>query len=125
VTLRIRVCRDCCCGTPAKHPDVDHDALFQGLVEGTRGVAQVSVTSCLLACEHSNVVVVSPGPFRFRQVLTLETVAELVAWVRAGGPTATLPDSLEQHRIVGPLRLASGAAPGDGAITLCSDRDSG
>jgi hypothetical protein len=115
VTLRIRVCRDCCCGTPEKHPGVDHDALLEALVVGTRGWAEVSVTPCLLACELSNVVVVSPGPFWFRHVLTLETVADLVAWVRAGGPTAALPDSLEQYRTWGPPSLASTAAPSAGA----------
>lgn len=97
--MRIRVCRDCCCGTPEKHPDVDHDALLGELIEGTRDHAVVSVTPCLLACDRSNVVVVSPGPYWFGRVLTRETVAELVAWVCAGGPTATLPQSLEQHRI--------------------------
>jgi predicted metal-binding protein len=96
VTVRIRVCRDCCCGTSEKHPDVDHDALLGELVEGTRGHADVCVTSCLLACDRSNVVVVSPGPYWFGRVLTQETIADLVAWVRAGRG-ATLPGSLAQH----------------------------
>lgn len=109
MTMRIRVCRDCCCGTPEKHPDVDHDALLGELIAGTRDHAVVSVTSCLLACDRSNVVVVSPGPYWFGRVLTRETVAELVAWVRAGGPTATLPQSLEQHRIRPRLPASTGA----------------
>jgi (2Fe-2S) ferredoxin len=99
VTVRIRVCHDCCCGTPDKHPDVDHDALLRELIEGTRGLAEVSVTSCLLACDRSNVVVVSPGPYWFGRVLTRHTVAELVAWIGAGGPSAPLPETLEHHRI--------------------------
>lgn len=98
MTVRIRVCHDCCCGTPEKHPDVDHDALLNDLVEGTRGLAEVSVTSCLLACDRSNVVVVSPGPYWFGRVVTRQTIAELVAWVGAGGPKAPLPDTLQQHR---------------------------
>jgi hypothetical protein len=59
---RVRVCRDCCCGTSRKHPGVDHDALLDLLVTSTTGVATVDVSPCLLACEKSNVVVVQPGP---------------------------------------------------------------
>lgn len=99
MTVRIRVCHDCCCGTPEKHPDVDHDALLRDLVEGTRDLAEVSVTGCLLACDRSNVVVVSPGPHWFGGILTPQTVADLVAWVGAGGPSAPLPETLERHRI--------------------------
>lgn len=110
--MRIRVCRDCCCGTPQKHPDVDHDALLEQLIEGTGDYADVGVTPCMLACDRSNVVVVSPGPYWFGGVLTQETVADLVAWVRAGGPQVTVPDSLEQHRIW-PRLSGSAASRGD------------
>lgn len=118
MNLRIRVCRDCCCGTPEKHPHVDHDAILGELIEGTRDHADVSVTPCLLACDQSNVVVVSPGPYWFGRVLTRETVTELVAWVRAGGSTATLPQSLAQHRIR--PRLDASVAAG-----LRAERDQG
>jgi (2Fe-2S) ferredoxin len=110
VTVRIRVCRDCCCGTPEKHPDVDHDALLAELVAGTRDHADVSVTTCLLACDRSNVVVVSPGPYWFGRVLTRHTAAEVAAWIRAGGPKAALPETLERHRIRPPLQAST--APG-------------
>jgi predicted metal-binding protein len=99
VTVRIRVCQDCCCGTPDKHPDVDHDALLSQLVEGTRDLAEVSVTTCLLACDRSNVVVVSPGPYWFGSVLTRHAIAELVAWIGAGGPRVPVPATLEPLRI--------------------------
>lgn len=99
MTLRVRVCRDCCCGTREKHPDVDHDALLAALTDGTRGYAEVDVTGCLLACDRSNVVVVSPGPHWFGDVLTTETVAALVAWIRAGGPGTRVPRSLARHRV--------------------------
>ena len=112
MTLRVRVCRDCCCGTTQKHPGVHHDALLEALVEGTRGRAEVTVTPCLLACDLSNVVVVSPGPGWFQRVLTLDIVADLVAWIRAGGPAVPLPESLEQHRAEAPRLLAPTAAPG-------------
>jgi hypothetical protein len=58
---RVRVCRDCCCGTARKHPDVDHDALLDRLTATTEGVAVVDASTCLLACEKSNVVVVQPA----------------------------------------------------------------
>jgi (2Fe-2S) ferredoxin len=109
VTVRIRVCRDCCCGTPEKHPDVDHDALLAELVAGTRDHAHVSVTTCLLACDRSNVVVVSPGPYWFGRVLTRQTVAEVAAWVRAGGPEVALPKTLQRHRIRPPLPASTAA----------------
>jgi len=104
VTVRVRVCRDCCCGTARKHPDVDHDALLDRLVEATEGVASVEVTSCLLACEKSNVVVVQPAattrlaggrPVWLRGVLDVRAVDAIARWVRAGGPgAADLPGSL-------------------------------
>jgi hypothetical protein len=92
---RVRVCRDCCCGTARKHPGVDHDALLDRLVTSTGGAGVVDVTPCLLACEKSNVVVVQPTsrarrhgarPVWFREVLDLGTVEEIAGWVRAGGP---------------------------------------
>lgn len=98
MTVRVRVCRDCCCGTRAKHPDVDHDALLGQLAEGTRGHAEVAVTTCLLACEESNVVVVSPGPYWFGGVLSSETVGDLVTWIRGGGPGTPVPPALARRR---------------------------
>jgi hypothetical protein len=97
---RVRICRDCCCGTTRKHPDVDHDALLERLVAATADVAQVDVSSCLLACEKSNVVVVQPGaegrrrggrPVWLREVLDESTVDAIAAWVRAGGPGLVAP----------------------------------
>ena len=64
VPCRVVVCRDCCCGTLRKHPDVDHDLLFEQLGVRTSGHAQVRASGCLLACEHSNVVVVLPSRLR-------------------------------------------------------------
>lgn len=95
--LRVRVCRDCCCGTPEKHPDVDHDGLLDGLVEATRGYAEVAATTCLLACEWSNVVVVSPGSIWFKEMLSEESWSALADWIRAGGPGTQVPEVLVGH----------------------------
>ncbi len=92
---RVRVCRDCCCGTARKHPGVDHDALLDLLVTSTTGVATVDVSPCLLACEKSNVVVVQPGPrgrraggrpVWLREVLDSGSVEAIATWLEAGGP---------------------------------------
>jgi len=115
---RVSVCRDCCCGTRSKHPEVDHDLLLDRLVAATGAHAEVVVSACLLACERSNVVVVSPSrrgraaggrPAWFQQVLSVEDVDTIAAWVCAGGPgVAAMSDLLELMRTA-PAR-AVGAA---------------
>jgi hypothetical protein len=109
---RVRVCRDCCCGTARKHPGVDHDGLVGRLAEAVGDRAEVSVTTCLLACDRSNVVVVSPGstgrrkgerPVWLGEVLDTRTVDAIASWVVAGGPgRADLPAALAAHRTTSP-----------------------
>jgi hypothetical protein len=91
----VRVCRDCCCGTESKHPGVDHDRLLHALEVGTRGHARVLPSACLLACDESNVVVLTPSPAGrraggrpvwLRAVLDDEAVDAITAWVARGGP---------------------------------------
>ena len=106
-TCIIRVCQDCCCGTTRKHPGIDHDGLRHRLAEAVHGAATVTVSDCLLACDHSNVVVVTPSasgrraggrPVWIRQVLDDEVVDAIAGWVGEGGPGwAPLPDLLEEH----------------------------
>lgn len=101
----VRVCRDCCCGTERKHPGVDHDGLLAGLEAGTRGSARVLRSGCLLACDESNVVVVTPSPLGRRRgarpvwlggILDQASVDAIVFWVRSGGPgVAELPARLQ------------------------------
>lgn len=109
---RVRVCRDCCCGTVRKHPTVDHDGLLTRLVAAASDRAEVDVTGCLLACERSNVVVVSPNAAGrraggrvvwFGEVLTQRAVDAIARWVRDGGPgLAVLPPALRSHRMPRP-----------------------
>lgn len=101
MSVTVTVCRDCCCGTTSKHPDVDHDGQLATLRAGVEGHGRVVVSACLLACERSNVVVVGPTPEQRRagvkpvwlsQVLAEWETAAVVEWVRAGGPgVAPLP----------------------------------
>ncbi|MEO7446709.1 MAG: hypothetical protein ABI336_00440 [Humibacillus sp.] len=103
----VRVCRDCCCGTEAKHPGVDHDALLARLELSTQGRARVLRSGCLLACDESNVVVVTPSragrrrggrPTWLRRVLDAEAVDEITTWVHAGGPgIAAAPQGVRQR----------------------------
>lgn len=113
----MRVCRDCCCGTARKHPGIDHEGLLDRLTRRVAGAAEVSTASCLLACEQSNVVVVTPSsagrssggrPVWLKEVLDATVVDAIAAWVNAGGPGgAALPRALAGHRIVSPV-LAEG-----------------
>jgi len=114
-TCIVRVCRDCCCGTEAKHPGVDHDGLLSRLETGAQGHARVLRSACLLACDESNVVVVTPSavgrraggrPAWLRSVLDEETVDEITEWVALGGPgVVAVPASLEL-RAFAPSRLS-------------------
>ncbi|GAA2155523.1 hypothetical protein FHX52_4039 [Humibacillus xanthopallidus] len=91
----LRVCRDCCCGTQAKHPGVDHEGLLTRLEVDSGDHARVLRSDCLLACDESNVVVITPSPSGrrrggrpvwVRRVLDDAAVDAIVDWVRAGGP---------------------------------------
>lgn len=103
----VTLCRGCCCGTLAKHPDVDHAGQLAQLRAGVVGCAQVRVSDCLDACEHSNVIVVTPSaagrqagarPVWLGEVLDQDTTADVAAWVAAGGPgLADPPDAINSH----------------------------
>jgi (2Fe-2S) ferredoxin len=134
VSVTVTVCRDCCCGTKRKHPDVDHDAQLNQLREALNtepadkglpdkgdgaGTGRLVVSQCLLACERSNVVVVTPAPGArnggarpvwLYAVLTAEHTSAVVEWVHAGGPgLAPLPGVLEPLVGERPSLLPAGA----------------
>jgi hypothetical protein len=116
----VRACRDCCCGTEAKHPGVDHDGLLARLEAGTRGRARVLRSACLLACEESNVVVVTPSPIGrsqggrpawLRRVLDEATVDAVALWVRRGGPGVVPPPVELETSLFAPNALSVTYAP--------------
>jgi predicted metal-binding protein len=129
VSVTVTVCRDCCCGTKRKHPDVDHDAQLNQLREALNtepadkgegaGTGRLVVSQCLLACERSNVVVVTPAPGArnggarpvwLYMVLTDDQTSAVAEWVRAGGPgLAPLPGVLEPLVGERPSLLPAGA----------------
>ncbi|MET0419330.1 MAG: hypothetical protein ABW022_25235 [Actinoplanes sp.] len=108
------VCRDCCCGSASKHPTVDHDAQLERLRAALAPQHRVRTSQCLDACAQSNVMVVHPTPAArrggaqpvwFGLVLDEAIVADVVGWVRAGGPgVAEIPAPLELSVIEAPGR---------------------
>jgi (2Fe-2S) ferredoxin len=118
----VRACRDCCCGSEAKHPGVDHDGLLARLETGTRGRARVLRSACLLACDESNVVVVSPSPIGrsqggravwLRRVLDAAAVDAVALWVRRGGPGVVPPPDELAASVFAPSSLSVTYAPAE------------
>ena len=115
----VTVCRGCCCGTAAKHPDVDHDDQLHQFRRSLAGSARVHVSDCLDACERSNVVVVTPSPAGrraggrpawFGEVLDPSSTAHLAGWAAAGGPgLAHRPQTLDMHYFRPTRRARQGA----------------
>lgn len=101
----VTVCRDCCCGNPAKHPSVDHPAQIERLRAAVEPDHRVRTAVCLDVCSQANVMVVHPTPAArragarpvwFGLVLRDDVVDDIAAWMQAGGPgVAPLPPMLE------------------------------
>jgi (2Fe-2S) ferredoxin len=112
VGCTVTVCRDCCCGSAKKHPDVDHDDQLRQLRAGLPAPHRVRVSDCLDACEQSNVVVVHPTPAArragarpvwFGLVVSDDVTDDIAGWVQAGGPgVAPLPAVLELSVVPAP-----------------------
>jgi (2Fe-2S) ferredoxin len=107
----VTVCRDCCCGSAAKHPGVDHDAQLDRLRAALSPRHRVRTSDCLDACAQSNVIVVHPAPparragarpVWFGLVVDDAVTEDILAWVEAGGPgMAPLPALLELSVVPG------------------------
>lgn len=104
--LTVMMCRDCCCGSPSKHPATDHDAQRAAIEDLAAADVRVRTVDCLDECSRSNVVLVRDHrlPRRVRDtwlggVLEPRLTASLCAWVAGGGP---LPAALRarQFRVV-------------------------
>lgn len=90
------VCRGCCCGTAAKHGEIDHQdqvdtirtavASLESLRPANTG--RVWETDCLGPCDRSNVIVVRSGTVRlwFGPILSKAQTKALAKWVAGGAP---------------------------------------
>jgi (2Fe-2S) ferredoxin len=109
----VTVCRDCCCGSPAKHPGVDHDGQLQQLRAALPAPHRVRTSLCLDVCEQANVIVVQPSPEArragarpawFGLIGDPAVVDDITAWVRDGGPgVAAIPAILQLSLIPAPI----------------------
>jgi hypothetical protein len=96
VHCTVTVCRGGECGSRSKHSYTDHRAQLTRIQDQLATSAVVKVGKCLDACEHSNVIVVSPPPLGDKNgteplwVGTMneedDATTDLIAWVAAGGP---------------------------------------
>ncbi len=108
----VTVCRDCCCGSRPKHPQVDHDAQLDRVRSALGRDHRVRTSDCLDVCAQSNVFVVNPAPAArragarpvwFGLVLDDAVLTDLIEWIQAGGPgKAKLPSVLELSVIAAP-----------------------
>ncbi len=102
----VLLCRDCCCGTAAKHPRTPHDDQQERLELAAQQHpdVEVRVVDCLDECDRSNVVVVRRAGRRTAErdtwlggVLSDAATDALTAWV-ADGAVEPLPPRLAGHR---------------------------
>ncbi|MDG4785059.1 hypothetical protein O7626_03770 [Micromonospora sp. WMMD1102] len=114
------VCRDCCCGSRTKHPQLDHDAQLDRVRAALGREHQIRTSDCLDVCTQSNVFVVNPTPAArragarpvwFGLVLDDAVLTDLIEWIQAGGPgKADLPAVLELSVIAAPGAPAPSSA---------------
>jgi hypothetical protein len=99
--LCVLLCRDCCCGTLRKHPDVDHAAQERAFRDAAaESGGRVIRTRCLGVCERSNVVVLKTAhtTYWLAGVLSPEDTACVTTFIRSGG-RARLPRELTFHEV--------------------------
>jgi len=102
--LTVLVCRGCCCGRSAKHPDVNHQAQVDAIERAVESTdrARVLIVDCVGECSHSNVVVVRHRGLTgattttwLGAVLGNRRTRALCDWLAAGGPRVqVLPSTL-------------------------------
>ncbi len=107
------VCRGGDCGSRRKHPTLDHAAQLAAIRSGVSGAAEVLVSKCLDACEHSNVIVVVPGqkdrsrgaePVWLGEVNDADVTADLIDWVTGADHWSVQPPTLVDIHTFTPTR---------------------
>lgn len=100
--LTVLMCRGCCCGTVAKHPDTDHESQERAVcaAAATLDDVQVRLVDCLDECDRSNVVVLRGSSGRAAErdtwlggVLGRTATEALAGWL-SGGADGPLPGAL-------------------------------
>ncbi|OLZ65434.1 hypothetical protein AV521_32390 [Streptomyces sp. IMTB 2501] len=114
----VTVCRGCCCGTP-KILGVDSTAQLATFKAELAAVARVRAVNCLDTCEQANVIVVQPSsagraaggrPVWLGLVNDPDATADIVRWVRSGGPgLADPPATLDLYEFAPSRRVRRGA----------------
>jgi hypothetical protein len=112
--VAVTLCRGGRCGSPRKHPDIDHALQRERLEDlADAGYAALRVSPCLGECRRGNVVVVRPAlSARLKGERPIwigpvddELLPQLEDWIRAGGPgRAPLPDDLNA-RVITPMAV--------------------
>ncbi|MEU1903494.1 hypothetical protein [Streptomyces hygroscopicus] len=112
----VTVCR----GT-AKTPALDHAAQLDQLRSSLAQIAQVRITGCPGACEHTNVIVIRPSAVgratdgrlvRPGLVDDRDAADDIAAWVEAGGPgLADPPGVLDLYAFAASRRIRQAVEP--------------
>ena len=115
-SAQMTLCRDCRGGSSPTYTSQQMEALIERLARGLRG-RTLRLTECLGACDHANVVVVTPSrvqrargsrPHWFGFINDDVAADAIAAWVRAGGPGAAgIPEVADLHTIEPPHRFRS------------------
>ena len=102
------VCRGGDCGSQLKHPGADHATQLRRLRDEIRSeTATVTVSKCLDACKHSNVIVVVPGeegravgaePVWVAGVLAGDATSDVIAWVNQDDLDTDTPGMIQIRR---------------------------
>jgi (2Fe-2S) ferredoxin len=117
----VTVCRGCCCGTPGKHPGVDHSGHLARLRTAVADGGRLRQSGCLDLCELSNVVVVGPSAAGrrkggrtvwFVEILDDGLVRDITDWIRAGGPGLVEPPARLAEHLFAPSRRGRQAVGG-------------
>jgi (2Fe-2S) ferredoxin len=117
----VTVCRGCCCGTPGKHPGVDHSAHLARLRTAVADGGRLRQSGCLDLCELSNVVVVGPSAagrrkggrtLWFVEILDDRLVSDITDWIGAGGPGVLAPPARLAEHLYAPSRRGRQAIRG-------------
>lgn len=98
--LSVLLCRDCCCGTVRKHPDVDHEVQERLLREAVAaGGGHLRIVNCLDVCARSNVAVVRLAHGQriwFGNLLDARSTRLLCEWLEEGC-ASDIPPALGEH----------------------------